>query len=127
MANIVVCDDEPHIVQGLRYLFESDGHDVRVAHNGLEALELIADECPDLLVTDIMMPKLSGFELVRRIRADVETRSLPVLMLTAKGQRSDAVYAREVGATEFVTKPFSPIKLRELVRWLVGTTCETVA
>ena len=124
MAKIVVCDDEPHIVQGLRYLFESDKHDVRVATNGHEALALVEQECPDLLVTDIMMPKMSGFELVERLRAASETAMIPILMLTAKGQRSDAVYARQIGATEFVTKPFSPIKLRDLVRGLLAERCE---
>ena len=125
MANIVVCDDEPHIVQGLRYLFETDNHDVRVAHNGQEALDLIAEDLPDLLVTDIMMPKLSGFDVVERLRSSPETASLLIIMLTAKGQRSDAVYARELGASEFVTKPFSPIQLRELVRGLLAQKCET--
>ncbi len=126
MAKIIVCDDEPHIVHGLRYLFEADKYDVRVANNGIEALELIQQDQPELLVVDVMMPRMSGFEVVQRLRSEPETKSLLIIMLTAKGQRSDAVYGREVGANEFVTKPFSPIKLRDLVRKLLSERCETL-
>ena len=126
MPKIVVCDDEPHIVHGLQYLFESEGFDVRVARNGIEALALIREDRPDMLLVDVMMPKLSGYDVVRRLRSDPATESLLIVMLTAKGQRTDAAIAEEVGVTEFMTKPFSPIKLRERVRALLADVCEPV-
>ena len=127
MAKIVACDDEPFIVQGLRYLLESEQHEVRIANNGIEALELIEQELPDLLIVDVMMPKMSGFQVVQKLRSAPVTASLVIIMLTAKGQRSDALYAREIGATDFITKPFSPIKLRERVRTLLADKCEVSA
>jgi two-component system alkaline phosphatase synthesis response regulator PhoP len=127
MAKIIACDDEPYIVQGLRYLLESEGYDVSIANNGIEALELIEKEVPDMLIVDVMMPKMSGFQVVQTLRCRPETKSLIIMMLTAKGQRSDAVYAREIGATDFMTKPFSPIKLRERVRSLLAEKCEAPA
>ena len=127
MAKIVVCDDEPHIVHGLRYLFEADGHDVRAVYNGMEAIELIAQDKPDLLVTDIMMPKMSGFEVVERLRSSPKTASLLIIMLTAKGQRADAEHAERIGVTEFVTKPFSPLALRERINRLLSKSCEAVS
>lgn len=127
MPKIVVCDDEPHIVHGLQFLFELEGYDVRVARNGIEALALIREDRPDMLIVDVMMPKMSGYEVVQRLRGAPATESLLIVMLTAKGQRTDAAIAEEVGVTEFMTKPFSPIKLRERVRTLLAEQCELVA
>ncbi len=115
MKQILVCDDEPHILEGLRYLLRTPERRVSVAGSAKEALELIAQQLPDLLITDVMMPEMSGLELVERLRGDEATKQLPIIILTAKGQAQDATMAQEVWGATVMAKPFQPRKLRELV------------
>ena len=121
MKNIIVCDDEPHIVEGLRHLLRGSDRRISVAHSGAEALKLIDAQIPDLLIVDIMMPEMSGLEVVATLRAAGTTKDLPVIILTAKGQARDAAMAQEVWGATVVAKPFEPKKLRQLVT----TTLET--
>jgi DNA-binding response OmpR family regulator len=115
MKRIIVCDDEPHIVEGLRHLLKSPSREIVRTSSGREALASIRERKPDLLITDIMMPELSGLEVVGTLRAANETKNLPIIILTAKGQAQDANMAQEVWGATVVAKPFDPRKLRELV------------
>ena len=121
MKQILVCDDEPHIVEGVRHLLRGADRRIDVARSGAEALRLIDDHLPDLLILDIMMPGMSGLEVVATLRASDSTKDLPIIILTAKGQARDAAMAQEVWGATVVAKPFDPRSLRQLV----ATTMET--
>jgi DNA-binding response OmpR family regulator len=109
-AKILVVEDEPAMVAGLRDNFEFEGYDVITAQDGIEGLERALDESPDLVVLDVMMPRMSGLEVCKQLRA--KRASLPIIMLTARGQEIDKVVGLELGADDYVTKPFS---IRELL------------
>ena len=106
---ILVVDDEKRMVGFIRLNLEHDGFEVIEAFNGAQAIERLRDSLPDLILLDIMMPDLDGFEVLRMVR---EASAVPVIMLTAKGEENDKVRGLELGADDYVTKPFSP---RELV------------
>lgn len=109
-AKILVVEDEPAMVAGLRDNFEFEGYEVITAHDGIEGLERALEESPDLVVLDVMMPRMSGLEVCKQLRA--KRASLPIIMLTARGQEIDKVVGLELGADDYVTKPFS---IRELL------------
>jgi DNA-binding response OmpR family regulator len=109
-AKILVVEDEPAMVAGLRDNFEFEGYEVITASDGIEGLERALDESPDLVVLDVMMPRMSGLEVCKQLRA--KRASLPIIMLTARGQEVDKVVGLELGADDYVTKPFS---IRELL------------
>jgi two-component system alkaline phosphatase synthesis response regulator PhoP len=109
-AKILVVEDEPNMVAGLRDNFEFEGYEVITARDGVEGLQRALDESPDLVVLDVMMPRLSGLEVCRQLRA--KRASIPIIMLTARGQEVDKVVGLELGADDYVTKPFS---IRELL------------
>jgi DNA-binding response OmpR family regulator len=107
---ILVVEDEPAMVAGLRDNFEFEGYEVITAQDGIEGLERALEESPDLVVLDVMMPRMSGLEVCKQLRA--KRASLPIIMLTARGQEIDKVVGLELGADDYVTKPFS---IRELL------------
>jgi DNA-binding response OmpR family regulator len=107
---ILVVEDEPAMVAGLRDNFEFEGYEVITAQDGIEGLQRALDESPDLVVLDVMMPRMSGLEVCKQLRA--KRASLPIIMLTARGQEIDKVVGLELGADDYVTKPFS---IRELL------------
>jgi DNA-binding response OmpR family regulator len=109
-AKILVVEDEPNMVVGLRDNFEFEGYEVLTARDGVEGLQLALEESPDLVVLDVMMPRMSGLEVCKRLRA--QRASIPIIMLTARGQEVDKVVGLELGADDYVTKPFS---IRELL------------
>jgi len=109
-AKILVVEDEPAMVAGLRDNFEFEGYEVITARDGIEGLERALDESPDLVVLDVMMPRMSGLEVCKQLRA--QRASIPIIMLTARGQEVDKVVGLELGADDYVTKPFS---IRELL------------
>ncbi len=109
-AKILVVEDEPNMVAGLRDNFEFEGYEVITARDGIEGLERALQESPDLVVLDVMMPRMSGLEVCRQLRA--KRASIPIIMLTARGQEVDKVVGLELGADDYVTKPFS---IRELL------------
>ena len=113
---ILVVEDESALVEILRYNLEKEGFDVAVAVDGEEAMAAINDQPPDLVVLDWMLPLVSGLEICRQIRRKTETRDLPVIMLTARGEEADRVRGLEVGADDYVSKPFSPSELIARVR-----------
>lgn len=110
VAKILVVEDEPMMVAGLRDNFEFEGYEVITANDGIEGLQRALDESPDLVVLDVMMPRMSGLEVCRQLRA--KRASIPIIMLTARGQEVDKVVGLELGADDYVTKPFS---IRELL------------
>ncbi len=110
---ILVVDDEPRMIGFIRMNLELEGYQVLEAHNGLAALEMIRTQLPDLVLLDVMMPELDGFETLRMLR---EFSSIPVIMLTAKGEEDDKVFGLELGADDYVTKPFGSRELSSRVR-----------
>jgi len=117
---VLLAEDEPNIVESLRFLLERSGYDVSVESNGRQALDAALASPPDVLVLDVMLPELDGYEVLRRLRGEQQTKSLPVLMLTAKGQREDRETAIEYGADLFLTKPFANADLTAAVNKLAG-------
>ncbi len=111
--SILVVDDEERMVRFIRLNLEHDGFQVISAYRGYEALEKVRTEMPDLVLLDVMLPDLDGFEVLRLIR---ESSNTPVIMLTAKGEEDDRVRGLELGADDYVTKPFSPRELVSRVR-----------
>ena len=118
MANetILIVEDEPDIVELLRYNLGRDGYTVLEATTGEAALELIRAKSPDLVLLDLMLPKIDGLEVCRRVRSSESNRNTPIIMLTAKGEEGDIVTGLELGADDYVTKPFSPRVLLSRVR-----------
>ena len=109
---VLIADDEPNIVTSLEFLMEEAGLEVRIARNGQEALEVAASFAPDLVLLDVMMPLLNGYEVCQRLKSDPKTRDVRVLMLSAKGRDIEIAKGLELGADGYITKPFST---RELV------------
>ena len=107
---ILIVDDEPDIIRLLKYNLEKEGFEVLVANDGVRALER-AGEQPDLIVLDVMMPKMDGWEVVRKLKGDKRTADIPVIFLTAKASEMDEVVGLELGADDYVVKPISPRKL----------------
>jgi len=120
---ILVADDEPHILQILRFTLEKAGYRVVTAEDGEQALEFINEERPDLVILDIMMPKLSGYEVCRKMREDYRLSQIPVIILTARGELSDRVKGLEGGANDYLVKPYSNdellLRVRNVLEWNV--------
>jgi DNA-binding response OmpR family regulator len=110
---ILVVDDEPRMIGFIRMNLELEGHQVLEAHSGIAALDAVRTQLPDLILLDVMMPELDGFETLRMLR---EFSSIPVIMLTAKGEENDKVYGLELGADDYVTKPFGPRELSSRIK-----------
>jgi two-component system response regulator MtrA len=113
MASVLVVDDDPDVCDLVTYKLEQSGFDVRRASDGDAALREVAAQVPDLVLLDIMMPGISGLEVLQRWRGNAATAGMPVIMLTAKAQENDVERGFELGADDYVVKPFSP---RELAR-----------
>ena len=111
-SHILVVDDEPDILELTRFALSQDGFDVATAATGGEALEQLRRRRPDLVVLDLMLPDMSGKDVCRQLKADEETSNIPVMMVTARGEEVDRIIGFELGADDYVTKPFS---IRELV------------
>ncbi len=117
---ILIVEDEESLLKLESILLTSKGYDVRGVSNGRAALDAIAEEKPDLVLLDIMLPEIDGFEVCRRIKADVATRDIPVVMLTAKKTRDDMVKGEKAGADWYITKPFkSAMVIETIQRFLV--------
>jgi DNA-binding response OmpR family regulator len=113
MTSVLVVDDDPDVCDLVTYKLEQSGFDVRRASDGDQAIREVARKVPDLVLLDVMMPGVTGLEVLERWRADEVTAAMPVIMLTAKAQENDVERGFELGADDYVIKPFSP---RELVR-----------
>ena len=119
---ILVVEDEADLVTLLRYNLESEGFRVGEAANGEEALVLVQEERPDLILLDWMLPMLSGIEVCRQLRRRPQTADVPIIMLTARGEEGDKIRGLECGADDYVTKPFSPAELIARVRAVMRRT-----
>lgn len=113
---VLVADDEPDILDLVRFRLEREGLEVLAARDGREALDLAREHRPAVSVLDVMMPKLSGLEVLARLRNDPETAHLRVIMLTARSQEADVDDGFDTGADDYIIKPFSPHELRQRVR-----------
>ncbi len=113
---VLAADDDQHILELVRLTLDGEGYEVLTATDGAEALEIALDRKPDICVLDAMMPHLDGFEVARRLSEDEATKSIPVLLLTAKEAKEVAAEGFSVGAAEYLQKPFSPSGLRARVR-----------
>ena len=121
-GKILVVDDEVNITQILEFSIGAEGYEVVTAANGEEAIDKARREQPDLIILDVMMPKIDGFEACRILKANPLTKGIPVVLLTAKGRDIDKRLGQEVGATDYIVKPFSPNKLIDRIhQLLVGT------
>lgn len=118
--HVMLAEDEPNIVESLRFLLDRAGFSVSVCDNGRAALDQVLSAPPDVLVLDVMLPELNGFEILRLMRADERGASVPVLILTAKGQREDKELALETGADLFISKPFANAELIAAVQSLAN-------
>lgn len=110
-ARVLVVDDEVHIVRLIQVNLERQGYQVETANTGAQALAKIRESRPDLLVSDVMMPEMDGFELLANVRRDPALADLPVIMLTAKAQDNDVMTGYKTGADMYLTKPFNPAEL----------------
>jgi len=121
---VLIVDDEPNIVISLEYLLRREGYDVLVARDGQEALDTIARRPPDLVLLDVMLPRLNGFQVCQKMRENPAWAGVRVLMLTAKGRESEISKGLALGADAYITKPFSTRELLARVRALVGGDAE---
>ena len=123
-ARILVVDDEPDLLELVRFHLTQEGFSVETATTGTDAMAELRRAVPDLAILDLMLPDMAGTEVCRRIRADSRLRSLPVIMLTAKSEEVDRIVGLELGADDYVTKPFSPRELTLRVRAVLRRTSE---
>ncbi len=116
-GRVLIAGDEPHLVELLTFLLEREGFDAKAVFDGEAAVSTLRDNPPDVMILDLMLPKLDGYEVLKKVRQDRRLQQLPVLMLTAKGQDKDRKVAEDLGVNAFITKPFSN---REVVDCVVG-------
>ncbi len=117
---VLVIEDEPNIIEAISFILSRDGWDVATHSNGETAVEAVHKLLPDALILDVMLPGRSGYDILQDLRKDDATRDLPVLMLTARGQKNDRDLAERLGVNKFMTKPFSNAEVLETMRALVG-------
>jgi DNA-binding response OmpR family regulator len=117
---ILIADDEPNIVTAVEFLLQRNGYEVHVARNGEEALKLVEDCNPDLVLLDVMMPGRSGYEVCKRIRERADWRHIKIIMLSAKGRDAEVNKGLAIGADLYITKPFSTQELVAKINGLLG-------
>ncbi|PCH76473.1 MAG: response regulator [Flavobacteriaceae bacterium] len=121
MKKILIVDDEPNIVMSLEYLFKKEGFQVFIARDGEEALATIARDMPDLVLLDVMMPKVDGYQVIEYLKARAELKNIKVIFLSAKSKATDIEKGLSLGADKYIAKPFSTKKLVKEVKELVNT------
>ncbi len=117
---VLIAEDEPHIVESLSFVLEREGYAVRAVLDGDAALRELRGNAPDLLILDLMLPRMNGFEVLKAAKADAALQRIPIIVLTAKGQAQDRRMVEEIGAEGFMTKPFSNREIVERVRELAA-------
>ena len=117
---IVLAEDEPQIARLIEFKLKKEGYDVTWRENGEEALKAIKADKPDLILLDIMMPVMDGYEVLRRLKEDENLTDIPVIMLTARAQEKDVVKGIDLGAEDYITKPFHPAELLARVKRILG-------
>ncbi len=118
-AKVLVVDDEEYIQHILNFSFGAEGYEVITAGNGEEAIAKAKAEKPDVIVLDIMLPKMDGYEACKRLKSDPQTKGIPIILLTAKGREADRKLGSQAGADDYVVKPFSPGRLIERVEGML--------
>ena len=117
---VLLIEDEPNIIEAISFILSRDGFTVHTHEDGTTAVEKVLATPPDMIILDVMLPGKSGYDILRDLRANPETESLPVMMLTARGQTKDRELATRLGVSHFMTKPFSNNEVRDKVRALIG-------
>ncbi|MDD3014414.1 MAG: response regulator [Candidatus Gastranaerophilales bacterium] len=117
---ILIVDDEQDIVETLTFLFESEGFACITAYDGEEALNKAKSEMPDLIILDVMLPKINGYKVCRLLKFDAKYKNIPILMVTARSQEEDKAIGEETGADEYITKPFNIEELTQTVKNYLG-------
>ncbi len=120
MKKILIVDDKLEVVELVTAILEGEDYQTISASDGREALEKIGKEKPDLVLLDIIMPKMDGLAVLSEVKKDPKTKEIPIIMLTAKGQKSDQEKGRELGATRYIVKPFSPSHLLRKIEEVLG-------
>jgi DNA-binding response OmpR family regulator len=119
-ARVLIAEDEPNLVESLNFILKREGCEVSVVFDGDAVMDRLRAEHPDVLVLDVMLPRRTGFEILKLIKTDPALRSIPVMLLTAKGQERDRRTAEDLGADAFVTKPFSNRDVVDHIKRLAG-------
>ena len=119
-SRVLIVEDEPHIIESLSFVLGREGFLVSSALDGEAAVEVLRRDPPDLVILDVMLPRLNGFEVLKLAKADPALKAIPVIVLTAKGQQQDRRIAEEFGADVFVTKPYANAEVVGAVRQLLG-------
>lgn len=119
-GHVLLIEDEPNISEAIRFVLARDGWRVDTHADGATALAVVLDKAPDVVILDVMLPNRSGFDILTDLRANAATMALPVLMLTARGQRKDRELAERNGVSRFMTKPFSNSEIVAVLREMVG-------
>jgi DNA-binding response OmpR family regulator len=117
---VLIVDDEPNILMSVEFLMQRGGYEVATAADGQEAMDLLGEFRPDLMILDVMMPRKNGFEVCAEVRADARLSAMPILMLTAKGREAEMKKGLSLGADAYITKPFSTHELVLKVNELLG-------
>ncbi len=118
--HVLLIEDEPNIIEAISFILSRDGWRVDTHSNGQTALDTVRTRAPDMVILDVMLPGMSGYDILRGIREDVALAAMPVLMLTARGQTKDREMAERIGANRFMTKPFSNAEMLETVRGMMA-------
>ena len=121
MSRILVADDEPHIRKLVTFTLSNRGHEILQAEDGGQAFEMAKAELPDLILLDVMMPVMTGYDVLHKLKADEETAGIPVIMLSAKSQRTEVEAGLTRGAEQYICKPFTPKDLVQQVTELLDT------
>ncbi|MGB2088110.1 MAG: response regulator transcription factor [Psychroflexus salarius] len=116
MSKILIVDDEPNIVMALDYALQKQGFTVLIARDGQEALDIVKKDIPKVIILDIMMPKVDGFEVLNQLKSNPKTRDITVIILSAKNKTKDIENGLKAGANEYLAKPFSTKKLIEKIK-----------
>jgi DNA-binding response OmpR family regulator len=124
LARILVVDDSPDVRLALATILEDAGYDVVEAENGDQVFDLAVKESPNLVLLDVMMPRVNGFDALATLKADTRTSPIPVIMVTAKGRPEDMVMARSLGAVEYITKPWADGDVELRVDWALAADHE---
>lgn len=113
---ILVVDDYPQVVEVLRIRLESSGYEVMTAYDGQEALKIARSKKPDLILLDVLLPKINGYKVARFLKYDKKYKNIPIIMLTSRAKKADAELGIQSGADEYVFKPYNPPQLLQLIR-----------
>ena len=117
---ILIVDDEQDIVETLAFMLKQKGYECIMAYDGEEGLKLAKEEAPDLIILDVMMPKINGYKICRLLKFDSKYKDIPIVMVTARGQAQDIQIGEETGADEYITKPFEFNELFDTVKKYIG-------